>query len=254
MIDTHCHLTDPRLSGQISEVLSRAAEAGVTRCITIGTDLADAEAARALSHRHDAVLFAAGIHPAYSGPFTPADVDRLRPLLADERCVALGEIGLEYHWKDVPREHQKAVFRAQLSLAAELGKPVILHSREAIADTLAILREFPTVPAVFHCFSGTPAEARAVVDRGYLIGLDGPLTFKRADTLRDIAADVPADRVLIETDCPYMTPEPHRAVKVNEPMYVRHVLETLARVRGLSVAEADALTTANARRHFGTWL
>lgn len=253
MIDTHCHLTDERLSRQLPAVLERAAAAGVTRCITIGTDLPDSEAARALAHAHPPVVFAAGIHPTYTRPYTPADVERLRPLLADGRCVALGEIGLDHYWKDVPPEHQREMFAAQLALAAETGKPVILHSREAVDATLAVLRDFPAVRAVFHCFGGSAEQARAVVGAGYYIGLDGPLTYRNAAAVRAVAAVVPADRLLLETDCPYLTPEPHRSagVKVNEPAYVRAVAEALAAVRGCTLDDIDRQTTDNARRLFG---
>jgi TatD DNase family protein len=248
MIDSHCHLTDRRLGDQLPAVLARARDAGVTESVTIGTTPEDAIAARDLAHAHDGVFFAAGIHPNNSLPFKPDDVAQLRELLTDSRCRAAGEMGLDYYWKDVPPDHQKSIFAAQLELARSLSMPVIIHCRQAVTDTLAVLRDFPGVGGVFHCFTGTPAEARDILDAGFHLGFTGPLTFKANQFLRDIVRDAPSDRILIETDAPYLTPEPYRSVKTNEPMYVRHVLEAVAIARGLSLAEADALTTANTRR------
>jgi TatD DNase family protein len=249
MIDSHCHLTDPRLGGdRLAEVLAGARAARVSYCVTVGTTPSDAAEAQVLSHAHPEVLFTAGIHPNNSLPFEPGDVRELQPFAADPRCVALGEMGLDYHWKDVPPDQQKSIFRAQLELAAELSMPVVIHCREAVDDTLAVLAGFPAIRCVFHCFTGTAEEARRIAARGYSLGFTGPLTFKRNDPLRDIAASLPASQILIETDAPYMTPEPFRSVKVNEPKYVRYVLEALARIRQLTPDAADTLTTDNTRR------
>lgn len=253
MIDSHCHLTDPRLGDQLEGVLERARTSGVSLNVTIGTDPDDGLAARDLADRYDAVYFAAGIHPHYSGPFVAGYEAKLRELMAHPKCVALGEIGLEYHWKDVAPEHQRPVFRAQMALAAELGKSVVIHSRESVADALKLMADFPSVPAVFHCFTGTEAEARAITAAGYYLGFTGAVTFKKNDALRRALAECPADRVLIETDAPYMTPEPHRNVKINEPAYVRCVLECVAKVRGLTVREADTLTTTNTKTLYRIW-
>jgi TatD DNase family protein len=251
MIDTHCHLTDRRLLPNVAAALDRCVTHGVLKVITIATTPGDAEDARALADRHEVVSFAAGIHPNESGKFTPEDVPQLREFMAHPKCVALGEIGLDLHWKDVPLAHQEGMFRAQLGLARELGKPVVIHAREAIPQTLAVMAEFPEVRAVFHCFTGTAEEAHHVFKAGHYMGFDGPLTYRKNEVLRYVAASAPADRVLVETDAPYLSPEPHRSVKVNEPMYVRYVLEALAIARNITVAQADALTTRNANALFG---
>lgn len=256
MIDTHCHLTDARLHSQLDKVLSRAAEAGVTRCITIGTDLHDSAEAQRLSRVHDLVYFAAGIHPTFTRPYSPGDVRFLRDLLADPRCVALGEIGLDAYWKDVPMEHQRVMFHAQLELAAELKVPVILHTRDAVDAALAVLERFPTVHGVFHCFGGSVEQANEVVRRGFYIGVDGPLTYRNASRTRAVVEAVPTDRVLIETDAPYLIPEPGRSrgVKVNEPAFVRSVLDALAGLWKVGRDDADRITTASARQLFGQHL
>lgn len=248
MIDSHCHLTDERLLSRVAEVIARGRDAGVRRFVTIATTPQDAVVARLLADAHAEVFFTAGIHPNNSVSFNPPCVQSLREFAAHPKCVALGEMGLDDHWKDVPMDHQRAIFTAQLELAGELGKPIVIHSREAIAATLEVMAPYRSIPAVFHCFTGTAAEAHAIVGAGYFVGFTGPLTYKKNDYLRSIAATVPADRILIETDAPYLTPEPHRAVRVNEPRYVRHVLETLAEIRRLPVKAADDLTTTNTAR------
>ena len=251
MIDTHCHLTDPRLGGQLPAVLARAAAAEVTRMVTIGTSIADSRDALALARRLPNVACAVGIHPNYTADAAPRDAEQLVDLLNDPAAVALGEIGLDYFHGRVDPTHQADLFAAQLKIADRLGKPVVIHSREAIDDTLAILADFPGVRAVFHCFTGTAAEAGRIVAAGYLIGFTGPITYKKNDELRNAARRVPADRLLIETDAPYLSPEPVRKVKVCEPAFVAHTAARLAEVRGISLDELDATTTANAERFYG---
>jgi TatD DNase family protein len=251
MIDSHCHLTDDRLGTQLDDVLARAAAAGVSRVVTIATDPADARACLAVCDRRPGeVRCTVGIHPNYSQHATVADVEPLRELQRSAHVLALGEMGLDYFHQHAARDHQAAVFRAQLALAAEVGKPVVIHSRESIDDCLAILREFPPIPAVFHCFTGTPDEARRIVEAGYLVGFTGAVTYRKNDALREAARLVPDERLLVETDAPYLSPEPVRKVKTNEPAFVVYVAETLARVRGVTVGEIDRLTTANAERFF----
>ena len=251
MIDSHCHLTDPRLQSQLRGVLTRAAAAGVTRIITIGTTLADDEAAVALCRDLPNVRCAIGVHPNYTHEADLADLPRLRELQADPAVVALGEMGLDYFHKYAPRERQLQFFEPQLQLAQELGRPVVIHSREATDDTLAVMRDFPGVRAVFHCFTGTPDEARKILDAGYLLGFTGAVTFKKNDALRDAVALTPLDRMLVETDAPYLTPEPKRSQKTNEPSLVVHVAATVARVKDMGVDDVDRVTTANAAALFG---
>jgi len=250
MIDTHCHLTDPRLGEQIDVVLERAAAAGVSRMITIGTDLDDdlkcIELCRSLAN----VRCAIGVHPNYCGHVPIEDLPQLRHLQADSSVVALGEMGLDYFHDSGPRPRQRDVFEYQLHLAAELNRPVVIHSRESIDDCLAILRNFASVPAVFHCFTGSPEEAKRIVDAGHWIGFTGAVTFKKNDRLREACALVPNDRLLVETDAPYLSPEPVRKQKTNEPAFVMHVAAVVAQVKGLSVEELDRITTGNTAKLF----
>ena len=192
-----------------------------------------------------------GVHPNYSHEAEVADLPRLRELQRDPAVVALGEMGLDYHHHYSPRTKQFAIFEPQLALAAELGRPVVIHCREATDDCLAVMRGFPAVRAVFHCFTGTPDEARKILDAGYLLGFTGAVTFKKNDLLREAVALTPADRMLVETDAPYLTPEPHRSQKTNEPAMVVHVAATVARVKGMTVEEVDRVTSENVVRFFG---
>jgi TatD DNase family protein len=251
MLDSHCHLTDERLGSQLEDVLARARAAGVTRFITIGTTLPDDEAAVALCRGRTDVRCAIGVHPNHSHEAGVADLPRLRELQQDSSVVALGEMGLDYFHHYAPRTKQLQFFEPQLQLAAELGRPVVIHCREATDDCLAVMKRFPAIRAVFHCFTGSPDEARKILDAGYLLGFTGAITFKKNDALREAVALTPPDRMLVETDAPYLTPEPHRAQKTNEPAMVVHVAATVARVKGISVAEVDRMTTDNARRFFG---
>ena len=250
VIDSHCHLTDPRLFEQLDGVLERARAAGVTRIVTIGTDPDDAAAAIGVCEAHAMVKCAIGIHPNESGNFDLDAMGRLRNLAKHPSVVALGEMGLDYFWDKVSQAKQQTIFEAQLQLATELSKPVVIHSRNAVADTLSVLRNFPQVRCVFHCFTGTPDEATSILDAGYLLGFTGPITFKKNDLLREIVKSTPDDRLLIETDGPYLSPEPLRGKKVCEPAFVKHTLQAVAAVKGLLIHEADAMTTANTRRFY----
>ena len=251
MLDSHCHLTDPRLGSQLESVLSRARAAGVTRFITIGTTVADDEAAIALCRDRPDLRCAIGVHPNYTHEADLADLPRLRDLQANPSVVALGEMGLDYFHHYAPRTKQLQFFEPQLQLASELNRPVVIHSRESTDDCLAEMTQFPAVRAVFHCFTGSPAEARKILDAGYLLGFTGAITFKKNDALREAVFLTPPDRVLVETDAPYLTPEPHRAQKTNEPAMVVHVAATVARVKAMTVEEVDRVTTENAERLFG---
>lgn len=251
MIDSHCHLTDPRLGEQLDMVLERAAASGVGRMITIGTDLDDALNCIELCRSLPNVRCAIGIHPNYCGHVRVEDLPQLRHLQADPSVVALGEMGLDYHHHFAPRERQHQVFEFQLQLAAELNRPIVIHCREAIDDCLAILRGFPRVRGVFHCFTGSLDEARKIVDAGYLIGFTGAVTFKKNEELREACALVPPDRLLVETDAPYLSPEPVRGQKTNEPAFVMHVATVVAKVKGMTLEELDRVTTANVGTLFG---
>jgi TatD DNase family protein len=251
MIDTHCHLTDPRLAEQIDQVMSRAAAAGVNRMVTIGTHPADFEPCLDLCRRFANVRCALGVHPNYCNEAELEQVQFLRGLQANPSVAALGEMGLDYHYDSVPRQRQLEFFESQLQIAVELNRSVVIHSRQAIDDCLAVLRNFPVPAAVFHCFTGSIQEAGRILDAGHLIGFTGVVTFKKTEELRHIAAAAPADQILVETDAPYLSPEPVRGQKVNEPALVMHVARAVAAARGVSIEEIDAMTTRNANKFYG---
>ena len=250
MIDSHCHLTDPRLQEQLAVVLARAATAGVDRMITIGTSISDDQAAIELCRAHASVRCVVGIHPNYCHEARLDDVAKLRELQQDPTVLALGEMGLDYFHKFADRATQVKFFEAQLALAQELNRPVVIHSRDSIDDSLSILRSFPTVPAVFHCFTGTSDEASRIIDAGYLLGFTGAVTFKKNDDLREAVRRTPHDRLIVETDAPYLTPEPMRKQKTNEPSLVVYVAQVIAQQWGVGTEEVDRITTANVERTF----
>jgi len=251
MIDTHCHLTDPRLGDQLPSVLARAAAAGVGRMISIGTGLDDDRAVIALCAQLPNVRCAIGVHPNYTAEVELSELPRLREMASDPAVVALGEMGLDYHYDRAPREKQKAVFEFQLQLATELHRPVVIHCREATDDCLAILRNFRSVSADFHCFTGSLSDAKQILDAGYLLGFTGPVTFKKNDELREVVRLTPIDRLLVETDAPYLTPEPMRKQKINEPALVVHVAKVVAQIKGLEYAKFELIVEKNATDFFG---
>jgi TatD DNase family protein len=250
MIDTHCHLTDPALFSQLDAVMARAAAAGVNHIVTIGTSPADWPVCLEVCRRYPNVRCALGVHPNYCNEAELAQIAGLRDLQNEAAVVAVGETGLDYHYDDVPRPRQLEFFRAQLEIAADADRSVVIHSRQAIDDCLAVLKNFK-VRAVFHCFGGSKAEAARIIDAGYLIGFTGVVTFKKTAELREIAARAPADRILVETDAPWLSPEPKRGQKINEPALVMHTAAVVAAARGVDLAEIDRLTTENARRFYG---
>jgi TatD DNase family protein len=250
MWDTHCHLTDPRLAGQLAGVLERAVAAGVTRMVTVGTDPADWDAALAVTKGRSTIRCALGAHPNNCREMQLSDVGLLRGYAASPSVVALGEMGLDYHYDFAPKERQREFFEAQLQLARELDKPVVIHCREAMEDCLTIVKSFSGVLAVFHCFTGSQAEADRIFELGHLIGLGGVVTFKNAAALREIGARAPADRILMETDAPYLSPEPMRKQKTNEPALVMYTAEAVAKARGVELAELDEITSRNAAKFY----
>ncbi len=251
MLDSHCHLTDPRLAEQLDAVLARARSAGVSRMISIGTDLDDDAATIAVCRGREFLRCAVGVHPNYTHDCDLSRLPELRSLQADPAVVALGEMGLDYFHKFAPKPRQREVFEFQLNLASELNRPIVIHSREAIDDTLAMMKPYTSIRAVFHCFTGTPGEARKILDQGYLLGFTGAVTFKNNTGLREALRLCPKDRILVETDAPYMSPEPMRKQKVNEPALVVHVANCVGQELGMTREEVDQVTTANAERLFG---
>ncbi len=255
MIDSHCHLADEAFEADLDATITRAQAAGVTEalCILSAGDEAEAVRARGVETRWPAVRFATGVHPHSAGHFAgraEASAEVTRSHAAAFGACGVGEIGLDYHYDFAPRDVQQAVFAAQLALARAERLPVIIHTREATDDTFAILKDAGDVRGVFHCFTGDAAMAGRAVDIGFHVSFAGIVTFPKAGDLRDAARIVPADRLLMETDSPYLAPVPHRG-KRNEPAYVGKVLESLAAVRGVPLADLDAQVTRNFVRLFG---
>lgn len=251
LIDSHCHLTFTELHEQVAEVIERAAAAGVSDLITVATDLADAQRALALAERYPAVHVAAGIHPHEAAKMPEGWDESFLAVVRRDDVKAVGEIGLDYHYTFSDRQSQSRVFRRQLEIAAAVDKPVVIHSREAQADVMAALRDYPGLPGVvFHCFSGSSAEADEILDRGYWLSFTGVVTFKKSDELRLVARLVPADRFMIETDAPYLSPEPFRKVRPNEPAMLIHTAACIAAQRGMDPAELAAVVTNNTQRFF----
>ena len=253
LIDTHCHIAHRRLYPQAGAVLARAREAGVVATVCAAGDLHESAAALALAREHDGVWCTAGVHPHDAAEAPEGYLRQVEQLAAQAENVAIGEVGLDYHHDFSPRDHQRRVFAEQLDLAGRIGKPVVVHTREAFADTMAILRDSPVDGArvVFHSFTAGADEARAVVGLGAMVSFSGIVTFAKADGLRAAAAIVPDEQLLIETDAPYLSPEPVRKMKTNEPANVAHVAACLAAVRNSTPEAVAELTTANAIRFFG---
>ena len=251
LTDTHCHLDMSHFAEDLPEVIDRAISAGVGTMITIGSDATSSATAVELAERYESVYASVGIHPHDSSGFTPDAAEKLRQWAKHPRVVAIGETGLDFHYDYSPRDVQRDVFSAHLDIAIQTGLPAIVHSREAIEETLAILRESGIKQGVMHFFSGSPEEAEEVMKMGLHISLAGPVTFKNARELRRVAEMVPDEMLLIETDAPYLTPEPLRG-KRNEPAFVVHTAAEVARIRGISVEDLARITTLNAVRLFGT--
>ena len=249
LIDTHAHLTDNRFKDDLPAVLTRAKAAGVETIINVGYDLASSQQALSLAAKSSRMFATAGIHPHEAAKTTDESFLELRRLAKDNRVVAIGEIGLDYYYNHAPREDQHHVLRKQLQLAQELGLPVILHDREAHRDVLTILQEESATHGVMHCFSGDVNFAEECLTLGLHISLAGPVTFKNAKDLAEVAQFVPLDRLLLETDSPYLAPVPHRG-KRNEPAHVRVVAEKVAQLRNIDVSLLAEQTTNNAIRLF----
>ncbi|HWL95267.1 MAG TPA: TatD family hydrolase [Phycisphaerae bacterium] len=251
LIDSHCHLTSAGLYERVDDVLHRAAEAGVLECITIATGLDDAKRALELSDSKPNVHVVAGIHPHEAEKVGKRWDEELKTVVAQPDVYALGEMGLDYHYDFSDRASQAAVFRRQLEIATDVRKPVVIHCREAHDDVMRTLHEFPLlVNVVFHCFTGARREAEEILAAGYWLSLTGVVTFKKSAKLREVAKMLPADRIMVETDSPYLSPEPVRSMRPNEPANVVHTAACIARERGISIEEFAALATANTRRFF----
>lgn len=250
MIDSHAHLNDPRFSSDVAEVVARAKENGVKGIINVGYDVSSSQTAVQLAEEFPGLYAVVGVHP-HDAKIWDAGVEAaIRNLASHRKVVAIGETGLDYYYDNSPREVQQAVFRAQLALARELKLPAVIHSREAARDTLEILQEFPDVRCVLHCYSGSFEMAQEYMKLGHYFSTGGPITFKNAHRLRRVIEQIPLEHMLLETDCPYLAPVPHRG-KRNEPAYLPLIAEQLAQLHSVSVTDAAAITERNTRVFFG---
>ena len=251
IFDTHAHLDDRAFDEDRSALLEALPAQGLALVMNPGCSLASSRAASSLASQYDYVYAAVGSHPDAADEVDEAAIAQYRALaLHCPKVKAIGEIGLDYHYEDIPRDIQKKAFRMQMALAQELGLPVIVHEREAHEDGMTIIEEFPTVKGVFHCYSGSLEMAKILVKKGWYIGFGGVLTFKNARKAVEVAAQIPMERIVLETDCPYMSPEPFRG-KRNDPSRLHLVAEKLAALRGMSVEAVEAITLENGKRLYG---
>jgi len=251
LIDTHAHLNDPAFSSDLPAVLSRALEAQVQKIIVVGHNMATSRQAVFLARNNTDLYATVGIHPHDVPEVVDENLAELAELLVEPRVVALGEIGLDYYWSTWPQEESKRAFREQLALSKSADKPFVVHNRDAHGDVLSLLKEQVPYPRgfVMHCFSGSLEVALECMRLGGFISLAGPVTFRNAQRLRELALKVPLERLLLETDCPYLAPDPYRGQR-NEPAYLAGIAQAVARLRGLDVAAVVSATTTNAEALF----
>ena len=251
LFDTHAHMDDRAFDADRQALLEDLPNQGIAYLMNPGCSLASSRNADRLSKEFDYIYAAVGSHPDAADEVNEAVLDEYRMLCKQNpKIKAIGEIGLDYHYEDIPRQLQQQAFRAQMALAAELGLPAIVHERDAHEDGMKIVEEFPSVTGVFHCYSGSLEMAKWLVNRGWYIGFTGVLTFKNARKALEVAAGIPLERLVLETDCPYMAPEPFRG-KRNDPGKLYRMAEKLAEIRGLPVEEIHRITTENGKRLYG---
>ncbi|MFX3624217.1 MAG: TatD family hydrolase [Ectobacillus sp.] len=252
LFDTHAHLNAEQFEEDLDEVIERAKEAGVSHIVVVGFDGVTIPKAMELAETYSFIYAAVGWHPVDAIDMTDEHLQWLEELAAHPKVVALGEMGLDYYWDKSPKDVQKEVFRKQIRLAKKVKLPIIIHNREATQDIVDILREEEAseVGGIMHCFSGSVETAKQCIDMNFLISLGGPVTFKNAKKPKEVAAEIPMDKLLIETDCPYLAPHPFRG-KRNEPGYVKLVAEEIAAQKGISYEEVARITAENAKRLFG---
>lgn len=253
LIDTHAHLTFEELSGQLDDVLARSAAAGVTRWITVGTNVADNAKVLQLADEYANIYAALGYHPHDAKDISDADMALLAEQMAGAKVLAVGECGLDYHYMHSPAETQQRIFRAHLDVAAAVQKPVVIHTREAFDETMSILDEYAgrLKGVVIHCYGGDAEQTKLVLDRGYFISFTGTVTFKRSEQLREVAKMIPPERLMIETDCPYISPHPKRNIRPNEPALLIYTAQCLAEVHGMAIEAFAQKITKTSETFFG---
>lgn len=252
MIDVHAHMNDPRFDEDRAEILKEIKEAGIARLINSGCCLSSCRDTLKLAEENDYIYAAIGIHPQEADELEQggdAAWQELKEMLAQPKVVALGEIGLDYYYENSPREVQKKWFDAQLTLAEELDLPVVIHTRDAMKDTLDILKNHPNNRGIFHCYSGSPETLREILKMGWSISLGGVVTFKNARVAKEVAKEVPLDRLMLETDAPYLSPEPNRG-KRNSALNIPYVAQMIAELKGITAQEVIRATDENAMRMF----
>ena len=247
LFDTHAHLNDPAFDPDREELMNGLAAKGVGLVMNAGCSLESSRDIVNMTAKYPWLYGSVGSHPDAADEVNEEVIEEYRKLCQNEKIKAIGEIGLDYYYEDIPRDIQQKAFRMQMQLAKELDMPVIVHEREAHDDGMCIVKEFPGVTGVFHCYSGSAEMARQLVKMGWYIGFTGVLTFKNARKAVETAASIPLERIVIETDCPFMAPEPFRG-KRNDPGYLYRMAERLAEIRGITPEEAAIATTENAKR------
>lgn len=251
LFDSHAHLDDERFDDDREKVINSLKENGVDLIVDPGADISSSVQAVNLSKEYENIYAAVGVHPHSAKDMNEDTLKILKALSKNDKVVAIGEIGLDYHYDNSPRDVQKKWFKEQIKLAKELNLPIIIHTREAQKDTFDIVKEEydENLRGVLHCYSGSLEMARKYLDMGFYISFAGPITFKNSKVPKQVAKEVPLDKLLVETDCPYLTPEPHRG-KRNEPLYVRYVASTIAELKGITFEEVARRTKENAIRFF----
>lgn len=248
LIDSHCHLDNERFNEDRDEVLARIKE-DLEIAVNIGYDLESSKKSIELAERYDYIYAVAGVHPTDIGGYTDEVEAELEEMVKHPKVLAVGEIGLDYHWMTDPKEKQQEIFRRQMEIARRVGKPVVIHTREATRDTLDILKEYPDVRGIVHCYPGSYESAVEIMDN-YYFGVGGVITFKNSRKLKETVEKLPMERIVIETDCPYLTPEPYRG-KRNEPIYVEHVARKIAEIKGISYDEVVRISNENTKKAYG---
>lgn len=252
LFDTHAHLNAEQFNEDLEEVIARAKEEKVEHIVVVGFDRPTIKRAMELVEAYDFIYAAIGWHPVDAIDMTDEDLAWIKDLSAHEKVVAIGEMGLDYHWDKSPKDVQKEVFRKQIALAKEVGLPIVIHNRDATEDVVSILREegAEEVGGIMHCYTGSAEIAQECINMNFYLSFGGPVTFKNAKKPKEVVKQIPNARLLIETDCPYLTPHPYRG-KRNEPSYVKLVAEQIAELKGMTYEEIAAITTENAKKLFG---